>query len=74
MNRCPYAAALVVNLTRVLVRCERRAILTAWHLHDAPLPAPAVEAHRNVRVRWRSSSAPDYHVEHTRGPATVVQE
>ena len=70
MRDCPYAAQVYVNGIRYLVQCRRRTVLgsAGWHLHDAPVPSPLM-AHRNVRIRWRSSSAPDYHEDHPRGPA-----
>lgn len=78
MSRCRYAAeirdlhaiATRAEPRRWLTYCRRRNILgsSGWHLHDAPIP-PIVGAHRGLRIRWRSSSAPDYHEDHPRGPA-----
>lgn len=82
MRRCRYAAEVwrtprgdageALPRERVLLRCARRAILPGVHLHDAP-PPPWLRAVEGVRVRWRSSGAPDYAVDCPRGPAEVIE-
>ena len=73
MSRCPYAAEVWLGGDRHLFRCERR---RAWwpHLHRAGIVGGVqLHAHPGVELRWSSMSTPDYHVNHQRGAAIVVE-
>lgn len=64
MKQCPYAAQILVRGTVVYARCERRSVLGSpgWHHHDAAVPPICGMTGPGIRIRWRSTSAPDYHV------------
>lgn len=73
MRRCRYAAMIRVLSVPLYVRCARRNVLgsAGWHLHDASLP-PGVAAGGHVRVRWRSTQGPDYHIDYLRDGIPVT--